>query len=221
MKSAVCISGRPYSLVECADSIKRCLIEPNNADVYVFAWHDPALEGTRYRHHPGFEGRVPYNGKEKILEIYKPKKYSIIPQIDFPTENYDSTYQPGDKYFIFSIQSMLYSINRCIYFALQEEYDAICRTRFDLFYRKPVKFDELDLNFMNIYDNCVHEPGCCNDHFAVSNAKNMKVYADLWPEIYKMYAEGTPWCNEVFLGRWLTKNNIQKRHIDVDYFQWK
>ena len=226
-KYAVCLSGRPYGLLECADSIKRCLIEPNNADVFIHAWHNPELEGTRYRAHPQFPGLVPKDGINKILDTYQPKAYIIEPQKDFSTEGIDSTYQPGDKYFVWAIQSMLYSIresiNLCLdsYTNLTSPYAGICRSRMDLFYKTPILFDSLDLTKLNLFDDAKHEPGACNDHFAVGDRKVMEAYADVYPEIYKMYAYGTPWCNEVFLGRWMKWNKIEKKHIPVEYYQWK
>jgi hypothetical protein len=226
MRSAVCLSGRPYGLLECADSIKKCLIEPNNADVFIHAWHNPELEGTRYRSHPQFPGLVPKDAQKKLLDIYQPKNYIIEPQKEFSIDGIDSVYQPGDKYFVWAIQSMLYSIKECINLALDwnkdgDPYDAICRSRMDLFYRTPVEFDKLDLNKLNLYDDAKHEPGACNDHFAVGDSRVMRTYADVYPEMYKMYAYGTPWCNEVFLGRWMRWNKIEKQHVPIQYFQWK
>lgn len=225
MRNAICLSGRPYGLVECAPYIIKNVIEPNNCDVFIHAWHNVEAEGTRYRPNSKYIGRVPIAAEQQLREIYKPKMIFVQPQLPFSTEGYDSIYQPGDKRFIFSIFSMLYSIQRCNQLKLFYEqaynfkYDAVCRCRFDLVIQNCVNFDLLNLSKINLKDDCKHEEGCCNDHFAVSNSANMDIYSNLFHVIPILYHHmKTPFCNEIFLGRYLAMKKLEKVGINV---QWK
>ncbi len=222
MKVALCLSGRPYGLEKCFPSIYENIIAPNNAEVIFHAWHNKELEGTRYRQHDQFPGLVPIDCERKLLDLYKPKAYIIERQRNFPTEGLNSIFQPDDPTFIFSIQSMLYGIQRAIGLAYWGEYDVICRCRFDLMFHEKIIFKNLDLSKVNLYNDCGHEPGCANDHFAVSSTANMEVYANLYNQILPMYRAGVPFCNEVFLGRWLKANGIKISHIEgMKYNQFK
>lgn len=227
IRSALCLSGRPYGLIECSNSIIKNIIEPNNCDVFIHAWHNEELEGQRYRQHSQFPGLVPKDCVNKIKDIYKPKGLTVERQREFSTADFDSVYQPGDKYFIFAIQSMLYSIQKSNEIKKLYEkdnnikYDYVCRSRFDMVYDNVIEFAHLDNESIWIYNDCKHETGCMNDHFAVSISYNMDIYSDLYDQIYSMYKDGCPWCNEVFLGRWIQKNGISVKHLDISYKQYK
>lgn len=234
IKSALCLSGRPYGLIECSENIRKNIIEPNNCDVFVHTWWNPDDVDKRYKNHPDFPGRVPYDCIQKIKDLYHPKSFIVQPQIQFPIDGFDSTYQPGNKNLILSVQSMFYSIQQSIKLAIDfientatdystlPQYDAICRCRFDLQFENPIIFSELDLNKLNIYDDCNHDCTCLNDHFAVANQDIMKLYAQTFPEIYKMYFYGVPWVPEIFLGKWMAFNGIEKSHIqNMKYRQFK
>jgi hypothetical protein len=224
MKSAICLSGLPRGLLECSKSIIKNLIEPNKADVFIHAWDNPEKSGELYRtSHPVFQSKHLESTASKIIDIYKPKYFLLEPQIQFTTDGFHSIYQPNDKYFIFAIQSMFYSIkhsNECkrkYEFDINFKYDAVCRCRFDMIINKPIVFDELDLTKINIKNDCKHEQGCTNDHIAVSSSRNMDIYSSTYNVMYGMYHDGCPWCGEIFLGRWLKKNNLEIVDGGFDY----
>lgn len=129
---------------------------------------------------------------------------------------------------------MFYSINLSISLAIGyaensfsienpfEKYDGICRCRFDLQFDNPIIFDSLDMSKLNLYDDCKHDNTCLNDHFAVSSQDIMKLYAQTYPEIYKMYYYGVDWVPEIFLGKWMSFNGVKKKHIEnMIYRQFK
>jgi hypothetical protein len=216
MKTAVCISGLPRGLKECSKSILDNIILPNNADVFIHSWFNPEKAGSLYRNrHPAFQAKVLNDTDKLIIETYNPKKVVIENQKIFDDKKYFSIYQPNDEYFIFAIQSMLYSIQQCGTLKAEHEnllnfkYDAVCRIRFDLLIKEPIYFNSLNLDYVNIKMDCTHKMFCCNDHIAVSNSKNMDVYFNTYSAIEELYRSGTPFSGETLLGDWLFNNGIK------------
>lgn len=224
MRTALCLSGQPKGLLECSDSIIKNIIEPNDCDVFIHTWWDEETVGQKYRGgRPEFKSMVLPDVPKHIKQIYKPQSMLVEKQIQFPNWVADSKYQPGDKAFVFAIQSMFYSIKMAnMLKRIYEdqagcEYDAVMRSRFDLQFNQPIKFNELDLKKITTKNSCTHTNYCCADHWAVSNTDNMDIYSSTFDHIYNMYANGIIWCGELFLGKQLEKNQISINNIDIDY----
>jgi hypothetical protein len=224
MKSALCLSGQPKGLLECSDSIIKNIIEPNNCDVFIHTWWNPNDVGKLYRNsRPEFKSKVLADLPDKLTQIYKPQSMIIEEQVQFPYWVADSKYQPGDKGFVFAIQSMFYSIKmsnllKSIYEnQLNQKYDYVMRSRFDLYYHEPILFDFLPIDQITTKNSCTHTNYCVADHWAVSSSENMDIYANTFNNIYKMYSEGIIWCGELFLGKQLLDHKLTVNNLDIRY----
>lgn len=224
MRTALCLSGQPKGLLECSESIIKNIIEPNNCDVFIHTWWDKDTVGEKYRtSRPEFKSTVIPNVPELICEIYKPKSILVEKQIQFPNWVADSAYQPGDRNFIFAIQSMFYSIKmsnllkRVYESQIGHQYDAVIRSRFDIFFHEPLVLDLLPLNKISTKNSCTHTDYCVADHWAVSSSSNMDTYSSTFDQIYRMYQEGIIWCGELFLGKQLQNHGIQLNNINIAY----
>lgn len=233
MKNAVLISGKPNALLECAPSIIRNFIEPNQADVFIFYWEGPhSKEPVRSDIHYS-KTIIQKNTDELIKIIYKPKAIRKFHQIDFHTDQYDSIYQPGDKRFIFNIQSMISAWNSVnnLKNSSGEAYDMVGRIRFDCYLDQPIFFQDYRMKFLNengveipklyCYNDCRHENGCVNDHIALATNEVMNIYCSLWKEIPRLYAEGCPFSAETLLGRWLKENKVEIGDLSCRHFIWR
>ena len=224
MKNAVLISGKPNALLECAPSIIRNFIEPNNADLFIHYWGESQTPNPVRSDLSYSKTRIPNTVWDLIEKIYSPKSVRQDAPINFPTNKYDSIYQPGDPKFINNVQSMIYGwyqANLLRYHFPMEKYDMVGRIRFDCYLDTEIKFSELDSNKIHLYNDCRHEQGCCNDHLAVGSEASMNIYCSLFEQISNLYVAGCPFSGETLLGRWLKQNNIEISHLDIRHFIWR
>lgn len=123
MKIALCLHGLFNSATDSTsngldgfDHIKRKILNKGDVDVYIHSWDT--------------------HSKEKILNLYNPKRYVFEPQKDFSElikerklDTLESTPRPPS-----SVLSHLYSVTESIKLAFQEDenYDIVIKARFDL-----------------------------------------------------------------------------------------
>tara|TARA_R100001377_G_scaffold67038_1_gene42331 strand:+ start:102 stop:893 length:792 start_codon:yes stop_codon:yes gene_type:complete len=147
---------------------KRCVIDPNDVDVFFHTW-DEELE-------------------EYLVESYKPKKYQIEKQIIFNVEHKDDT--PRNQ----ACYSRWYGGKRVIEMKSEYEkennfiYDCVIDARFDLAWNKPYDFSKLDMDYF--YVPIVEKDGVAYgwphtgqqevmDWVFFSNSKNMNDFSPL------------------------------------------
>jgi hypothetical protein len=207
MKTAVLLSGQGRYIPEHADGIRRNLIDPNNADVYVHTWDSSELTGQPFRSGAGWANeRLSDNQFETIKSLYNPVTITIQKQKEFPLLDIDFTNTLANnmgggaenpetkKHYILATQSMWYSINR-VFNLISTEYDAVILTRFDLGISRPVKITDYDMSY--IYGEDIGRPELLLNWMNFGSASNMrKVFGMMYHNILSIYNRSNIWCNE-------------------------
>ena len=173
MKIALILSGQVRCFEKCSDSQKKFLIDDLNADVFCHFWDTADLKPnirsvvSKERIPDYIHLKDDNNLKNKLLSLYKPKKYIIEPQVKF-----------NNTRFSFRMISMYYSMQKA-YLLCREYgfYDCIIRCRTDLFFQKPFLIEWLN-NLHYVY--CLEfGNGYCQDTFAFGPMKYMDIYSIL------------------------------------------
>ena len=172
MKVAVCISGQPRNALLTYPSIKKYLIDTNNADVFMHMHYD---ENNRYMeksHADNGKCLLEENIDKQLIDLYQPKKYVIEAPRNFQRPNLvldekrlqrskdmnihkNWTDEEHSKYTIKQITSMYYSIykaNELKELYANENgfvYDYVIRVRFDLELMGPVYCNQLDPRYIH------------------------------------------------------------------------
>jgi hypothetical protein len=153
MKKAISISGQQRFVKEGLKSLQTNLVDFNNYDVFIHTWKDLTVN-------------------ESDLNLYNPKKILIEDPIIFNEECSKTN----------THKSMFYSISKSLDLLLNysKEYDAVIRTRFDIFLQ-----DKLDLNNYPL-DTGIFSPDMCrnsaviSDWFNFGSIKNIIPYRDMF-----------------------------------------
>jgi hypothetical protein len=203
MKVALALSGLPRLYLQSTLSWQK-FIQKYNCDVFIHTWGDTTT-------------------KHQILNYYSPKLLEIEHPKTFDISLYKDRIWPH-RSSPANVISSWYSINSALtlceryYNHIEEDYDIICRGRFDWWCKDIV---------LNISSNLTvpDDPGlnghhfnfngpriAHNDQFAFSNKVIMKEYANTYNAIPDLYQKGVDFCSELFL----TANMIDKS-IDVDF----
>ncbi len=229
MKLAICFSGQPRGLPICLDIIKYALLDANNdheLDIFLHAWHDENDVGKSYNsaqpNQNNRVGKVRANTANLLIDGLKPKKFIIEPQKSFP-------HLRGLKFDISANQELLGSNFYSSFMAneLKKQYeqennfnyDAVIRTRYDLFYYEPIRVS----SYSNLLDKIIvmeefqtHQDQKNNpdkpmvDIFAISNSANMNIFSSVFPNMEELNSLINPPFGENYLGYFVrVKNNIQ------------
>jgi hypothetical protein len=176
MKVALLLSGQPRNIEQAFNSIKHCLIEPNNPDIFIHTWLD--LENERHK-----------KLENLILNLYNPKKIKIEKQKKFSHNNLElsrilSTHAIGytKESFIEMIYSSWYSNHQSN--LLKEEYrlendfeyDYVIRARFDIYYNNPLICSNYDNNKLYTTPRVNLPPEMIDDRFCFGSNKLMNIY---------------------------------------------
>jgi len=222
MKVAVCMSGQPRLLDECYDYIKKNIIEPNEADVFMHGWYDEESLDEPYKF--GGDGewknkRLQRDADVKAVQMYSPKAYRFQKQIQFKNSGIDfipsiMKYQAGCKEeceeagedfevyckrILRNNTSMWYSIMQAN--LVKEEYawendvqyDFVIRCRFDVWAHHPIRCADLDPTL--VYCQHLGQPANhVNDWIGIGNNTNMNIYSSVFTSL--------PWHI-----KWFQENN--------------
>ena len=153
MKKAISISGQQRFVKEGLKSLQTNLVDFENYDVFIHTWKDSKVN-------------------ESDLNLYNPKKILIEDPIIFDEECSKTN----------THKSMFYSISKSLDLLLNysKKYDAVIRTRFDIFLQ-----DKLDLNTYPL-NKGIYSPDMCrnpkviSDWFNFGSIKNIMPYRDMF-----------------------------------------
>jgi len=186
MKIAFCLSGLPRFVEAGYPSIYE-LIRPYETDIYIHTW----------------ASETPV----QILNIYKPKAYTIdpkhIPVYDYNTLPY--AWGTAPIYNMFSMYESIYKCNQLI----QGDYDVVVRCRFDLCFHKTIPFEKYDISKIHTKYESHYKNKELHDQFAFSSQENMNHYADCFNHILDTYdaiqdvAVNIRLAPELILGRYI------------------
>jgi len=182
MKTCLLISGLPRNIYAGFNNINQCLIEPNNADVFIHSWLNESEEKQKSRF---------------ILENFKPKRWLFETQKKFVDSHMELSRMMashGRGYernnFVTMVYSSWYSILQANLLKEQYrlendiEYDYVIRARFDIAYNKPVICSSYHKDTLNISNrNLVPNKGplppeMVDDRFAFASNSIMNVYCN-------------------------------------------
>ena len=163
MKVALLLTGLPRKVQEGYTHYWKNIVENYDTDVYLHFWEDEEYE--------------------KVLEVYNPKKF--IKEIPFKFTEYrcgvvspnDDMSRPIEQYDVagnFRALPMFYSWQTG-YNLIEDEYDCIIRSRYDLGTLNEIKLENLDLTKINT--SGMHWPGkpIFDDNLCITNQSNANI----------------------------------------------
>lgn len=218
MKIAVLLTGMPRYL-DRGKVLMKDFFKNHDVDFFCHAWFDKNKK-TEDKSWHNSEIKIDENTEEKILEIYKPKKWLIEPQRKFelPRDYKYNTSWPQPFYIVYS---HFYSVRAANLLRLLYEketntkYDLVVKLRYDLFIGNKIEWEKFDSSKLYLPDNCntwydLYDDVSFNDMFAFSNPENMNVYCEVFNNIDKFYMENfLRFSCECFLAFQLLSNNIE------------
>jgi hypothetical protein len=224
MKIAICISGQPRNFKQSYISLKKYFLDKYDCDIYFHTWKISNFESTNF----GF-GNTKYSlindDYNDLIQLYNPKDYTIEKPIVFDDSGYKC---PIWRQPLNNTLSMFYSIYKSIQL-IEEEYDYIVRTRFDIDYSKfnlELPQEGIILPEWNT-DIRVKNRGYY-DVFAIGKQQDINVYSEIFSNIISYITndeqfldslsgewpgQDSPLRNEYLLKWHLTKNNIKIKTI--------
>lgn len=226
MKIAICISGQARNFKQSYDSLKTYFLDRYNCDVYFHTWKTSNFESTNF----GF-GNTRYsltnNDYNDLIQLYKPKDYIIEKPIVFDASGIIC---PIWRQPLNNTLSMFYSIYRSIQL-VEDEYDYIVRTRFDIDYSKfnlELPQEGIILPEWNT-DIRVKDRGYY-DVFSIGKPHDMNIYSEVFSNVIFYITndeqllqslsggwpgQDSPLRNEYLLKWHLVKNNVKTKVIST------
>jgi len=214
MKTALLISGLPRCIDRGFPSIRDAIIRPNNPDIFIHTWGNPADEALR----------------SKITTLFNPNMLTIEPpkiihnthmNLDRMMASHGRSYQRHK--FVEMVYSMWYSMLQAN--LLKEHnrlehnvhYDYVIRARFDITYTKAVDVQQYDRNIVHT----AHRPDLpvemVDDRFAFASNELMNIYCGGFNMIEWVFSKRDKldgiFCGETILYEMFKLYGIPHAHI--------
>lgn len=226
MKIALCFSGQPRFVNECANSIITNLIHGYDVDVFAHLWFDLKLQNEPYKY--GGDGnwqfqRISANAVQDFQKLYNPKDMLIEESRLFCDKNismhptrsryfagsFDEKKEPNYEFRVINNNiSYFYSlseanrIKKAFEYKNNFKYDVVVRCRTDTICKQKIYYENYDMSFLH-FTNINNQPdGMVCDWFNFSSSENMDIFMNIFPvftKIYKkcMHENNNAWCNEM------------------------
>lgn len=224
MKLAILISGQPRNFEISYKKLQEAFLQKYDCDIYLHTWKTVNFESTDFGG-GNFKYELQEQAYDKLLKLYKPKRYLVEPPITFDASGYRC---PIWRQPLNNTLSMYYSIYKT-YQLVEQEYDYVVRSRFDIDYSQ---FDlKLPASGINIpkwnIDSRVQHRGYY-DVFAIGDPISMKIYSEVFCNIFSYVAndeqylkflqgswpvQDSPLRNEYLLKWHLIKNNVKVEEL--------
>ena len=226
MKIALCFSGQPRFIEECAENIKLNLIEGYDVDVYAHGWWHESYKGKVI----AFESEKTFDKNKEASdvfnEVYKPVRSVFEPQVDF--SKYMNRYDMSKNFCgiendifvkkaIFTQLSSLYSIMMAdqVLGPDRSNYDVVARVRTDLLFDQKVKWENFAGESLKVSDGrpvAGWGPFC--DWFAFGDPISMLAYANMYSFHYAFNSKGLIHVHE-FVEHSLKSQGVPLQIVDV------
>lgn len=201
MKVAVCISGQLRTYEKCYDNLRKYILEPLKADVFIQIWD---TVGASHKELPSnaYQDKVNEN---TILDMYKPKKLVIESQ---PKNAHDNLYGKKVPDILKKIEplhyksalSMFYQIKKCNDLAItysrehKFQYDIIVRVRPDTMFLEKIPENLIKKtiqtpNMVYYADYAIDTRYQVCDKFAFGGEKGMIKYTSVWDKIEEYWVD--------------------------------
>ena len=225
IKIALCLFGYPRMYKESYESIKKCLLDKYNVDVYCHLWweKDSKIPIAQWNLNKQKNIIMKEDIIENIKRLYNPKKLIVENPKNFNhildekvVKIYSELYKEvGDinkirlEYCIKSNPSMFYSMTESTNMVnYNNNYDFVIRTRYDICLNETYLPDIhiLDKNIIHIPDQFGNNYNTKCDVFIICDGKIAK-------EVYNVY----PYYNRYFSKKWSAQNIWCKYLKDNNY----
>lgn len=200
MKIAICFAGQARSFDKSFQYYEKNLLNYFDCDIFLHTWKSDSLKDN------------------VLLDMYKPKSYSIEPPLDSMVINSKYTRIDHPNWPAFSTISSFYSIFKSNCLRLDYEtnnmvgYDWIIKTRFDFAWNFTPPLKELNKDFLYLpkegwYDN-TNKRLHVNDQIAFGSPYYMNKYMSTYYNLDTFYKNGIKINGEHLLGENIHYNNI-------------
>jgi hypothetical protein len=213
MKVAVCFSGLPRFIQECAPYWRICLLEPYDCDVFVHTWRQSACQDAQTT--------------QLIAHAYQPVRYQMdhVPEFDvtpYTTRIWPHRVTPQAQFSQFEGIRRVQQLRQLQEQVRGHKYDVVIRARFDWY------LAQVDLE-INPCVNVARTPTLdghiftydqtqlvgISDQFAYGMSSTMDVYAGIVNNMHNLYVNhGVDFCGELFLRAHLHEHDVCiKQHV--------
>lgn len=202
MRAAICFSGQPRFINECAPHILKNVVRDMHVDVFAHFWFDESLQTEPYKFggSGGWEKqRISPTAIDDFIKYFNPVEIITESDRKFKDTNlvngYLPTllrYKPGGlnnplepnfpERDIKNIISYYYSLNQVVILKKRYEqkndfkYDVVIKMRSDAYPTQTIDFSNFDLNTL-YFSGLQNQPdGMINDWFNFSNSENMDIF---------------------------------------------
>ena len=215
-KVALCLSGQARFVEEgYNDVINPRLIKDNDVDVFIHTWDiNEEQEGKPFVNAGGHNmGQAVDNSTiNTYLDLYKPKKYIVEKQIEFPFGQWSDRAFPNIRSdYGYSMLYSVYTANKLRQLYEREnniKYDLVIRCRTDFIMMEEIHLNNLETDRIYLPTGCPHIGGVA-DSFAIGPPEYMDIYCDLYFYIKEiMETTDIPLCWELLLYHHIAQNKI-------------
>lgn len=187
MRVALCLAGQPRQLAKCWPRMKKYIVEPNNADVFMHAWTTHPKKSTGWFHDDDVRWDV--LSEFEMLDLVKPKSCLFESQIEWDISPYPKTHAST-----FTVMSFLYSLSIAHKLYDPKDYDYVLHARMDLFFHNEVLLQNLESN--TIYIEYRETSG---DQFAYGCSHEMQKFSEVFDNFDALYKQVGHVHNETFI----------------------
>lgn len=215
MRVALCLSGHLRSFERTWQSLRKFIIDPLQADVFIHTWNTLGVYNHIDSHTVACDTNKYLN---KIKYCYNPKNIVIEPI----NKTRGRKYQPYlvDKRNCVGVTNMFYKIHKADELMRNySNYDLVIRARPDLAFHCEINNDHIQ---QSIEEKSIFLPDFghftgFNDQFAFGSSDSMKVYANCYLEL-DTWATQVPFLPETLLKHHLIKNNMLIKFTNIQYY---
>lgn len=239
MRIALCLSGQPRFVDECAPYILKNIIEGYKVDVFCHFWFDSKLQNEPYKFGECGKGewhkqRIQSNAIEKVIELYNPVSLKTEDSRSFIDSNvpfqssleryfYGALNDPDKEGFrsraINNSISYMYSLNevqklkKLYELANDFKYDWVVKCRTDTLIHTKLSFEQYNPDVINYSFHQNQPDGMVNDWLDFGGSRQMDIFMSIfsvWHLILdKCMNETGAWCNELMHRKILDLYNIK------------
>ena len=183
MRVAVCISGELRTYKENYESLKKNILDPYDADVFLSSWNTTSAQ-DKYNN----KITLPIS-KRELLDLYKPKGIKLYDFDESIFYEYKGVKIPDE---LIKVKPKSFRANIPQFFLMKDcnelkrkyelennfVYDVVVRTRADLLIFCQIKLEKLDLNKINLKH--IIKDTYYSDQFAISSSILIDSYTSVF-----------------------------------------
>lgn len=195
MKVGILITGIARHVKDGYEQFYQPLIEKYSPDIFIYSWNDYDVED--------------------IEKYYSPKKIKIVDPLNFSSysfkynnSQYVQTYGGG------SLLPMIYCWEK-VWQMVDEKYDCIIRSRFDVRISKVIELEKLDLSKINISNSHWKGSSTMDDNLLITNQENSeKIFRKIFTKISSK--ENLSLTNEINFTNYIEEQGLMSKVVKTD-----